>query len=349
MNYEMQVNPQNPALIDLRSDTVTQPTQAMRAAMASAKVGDDVYGDDPSVNMLEDRAAKLLGKEAGLFVASGTQSNLVAVLSHCQRGDEILVGDHYHIYRHEAGGVSALGGVMMGVLPCDERGSITPEQVIGEIKPDDPHCPVTRLLCLENTVNGNVQDMTALSGLINCAKAGGLSVHLDGARLMNAAVAGGVAAAKIIANIDSVSLCLSKGLGAPVGSVLVGSASFIKAARRNRKMVGGGMRQSGILAAAGLYALDNHIDRLADDHKAAQYLAERLAQIPTLTVRPETVETNMVFMSVPENSANQLRAYLAARGIVLGGGQSVIRLVTHLDVGEKKIDTLIAHLKEFYA
>jgi threonine aldolase len=266
MNYQDAALHNKPAFIDLRSDTVTKPTAAMRQAMATAEVGDDVYGDDPTVNELQDKVATLLGKQAGLFVASGTQSNLVALLSHCQRGDELLVGDCYHVHRYEAGGVSVLGGVMMEAIGTDHRGLMTPSQITKAVKPDDPHCPISRLLCLENTISGHVHDVEVIAGLAKAGKDSGLGVHLDGARLMNAAVKLGVPAKQIVDSVDSVSLCLSKGLGTPAGSVLVGAHDFIARARRMRKLVGGGMRQVGILAAAGIYALDHHIDRLADDH-----------------------------------------------------------------------------------
>ena len=337
-----------PITADFRSDTVTQPTPAMRAAMAAAAVGDDVYGDDPTVNALESRVAAMLGKEAGLFVASGTQSNLVAVLTHCQRGHEVLVGDKYHIYRHEAGGASVLGGVMIETVPTDDRGALDPDQVVNAVKPDDLHCPITHLLCLENTVNGYAHDRAYISRLATEGRTNGLLVHLDGARLMNAAVRLAVPPAELVAPVDSVSLCLSKGLGAPAGSVLVGSAPFIRRARRVRKMLGGGMRQAGILAAAGLFALDHNIDRLADDHDLAQHLLAKLSKISAVTVDPKSVETNMVFMQVPAGSANPLRQHLAASGILLGGGQTVVRLVTHLDVRSDAVDRLICALDDFY-
>jgi threonine aldolase len=337
-----------PMPADFRSDTVTRPTPAMRAAMAAAAVGDDVYGDDPTVNALESRVAAMLGKEAGLFVASGTQSNLVAVLTHCQRGHELLVGDKYHIYRHEAGGASVLGGVMIEAVPTDDRGALNPDRVVTAVKPDDLHCPITHLLCLENTVNGYVHDGAAINRLATAGRASGLVVHLDGARLMNAAVRLAVPPAALVSSVDSVSLCLSKGLGAPAGSVLVGPVSFIRQARRLRKMLGGGMRQAGILAAAGLFALDHHIDRLADDHDLARQLAAKLCKIPSITVDPKSVETNMVFMQVPAGSADPLRQHLAANGILLGGGQAVIRLVTHLDVGSDAVNRLICAMDDFY-
>ena len=349
MNYQDAALHNKPALIDLRSDTVTKPTAEMRQAMATAEVGDDVYGDDPTVNKLQDRVATLLGKQAGLFVASGTQSNLVALLSHCQRGDELLVGDCYHVHRYEAGGVSVLGGVMMEAIVTDHRGLMTPSQIIKAVKPDDPHFPISRLLCLENTISGHVHDVGVVAGLAKAGKDSGLGVHLDGARLMNAAVKLGVPAKQIVDPVDSVSLCLSKGLGTPAGSVLVGSHDFIARARRMRKLVGGGMRQVGILAAAGIYALDHHIERLAEDHANALRLADQLGRISQVKIKLDEIETNMVFMRLPEGSAGPLRKYLSERGIILGGGEPTIRLVTHLDIGVGAVDQLATEINNFFS
>jgi threonine aldolase len=349
MVYQSTIQRNKLAYIDMRSDTVTQPTRAMRDAMANAEVGDDVYGDDPTVNALQERAAQLLGKEAGLFVASGTQSNLVALLSHCQRGDELLVGDCFHIHRYEAGGVSVLGGVTMGALATDYRGVIRPSDITAAIKPDDLHCPISRLLCLENTVSGHVHDVSHITALAAAGRASGLLVHLDGARLMNAAIKLGMPACDIVKAVDSVSLCLSKGLGTPAGSVLVGSKAFIKRARRMRKLVGGGMRQVGILAAAGLYALDHHVERLAIDHANASRLADQLSCISRVTVNKNEVETNMVFMKLPNGSAEPLRKYLNGKGIILGGGETIIRLVTHLDVSVDAVDQLAIEINNFFA
>ena len=335
-----------PITADFRSDTVTQPTPAMRAAMAAAAVGDDVYGDDPTVNALESRVAAMLGKEAGLFVASGTQSNLVAVLTHCQRGHEVLVGDKYHIYRHEAGGASVLGGVMIETVPTDDRGALDPDQVVNAVKPDDLHCPITHLLCLENTVNGYAHDRAYINRLATMGRAKGLLVHLDGARLMNAAVRLAVPPAELVAPVDSVSLCLSKDLGRRRIGPCQGSTLY-PAGAAGSKILGGGM-QAGILAATGLFALDHHIDRLTDDHDMAQHLVAKLSKIPAVTVDPKSVETNMVFMQVPAGSANPLRQHLAASGILLGGGQTVVRLVTHLDVRSDAVDRLICALDDFY-
>ena len=348
MVYQGTIQREKLAHIDMRSDTVTLPTRAMRDAMANAEVGDDVYGDDPTVNALQERVALLLGKEAGLFVASGTQANLVALLSHCQRGDELLVGDCFHIHRYEAGGVSVLGGVMMGALATDHRGVMRPSDIAAAVKPDDLHCPISRLLCLENTVYGHVHDVEHINALVAAAKARELLVHLDGARLMNAAVKLGVPARIIVEAVDSVSLCLSKGLGAPAGSVLSGSRAFIDRARRMRKLVGGGMRQVGILAAAGLYALDHHIERLAVDHANALRLADQLNCIDKVEVKKDLVETNMVFMTLPDGSAEPLRKYLSERGILLGDGERTIRLVTHLDIDVDAVDQLAIEINNFF-
>jgi len=348
MMYAGVARSNKPVRIDMRSDTVTMPTADMRQAMATADVGDDVYGDDPTVNALQDKAAKLLGKEAGLFVASGTQSNLCAVLAHCQRGDELLVGDSYHIFRDEAGGAAVLGGVMMAPVKTAARGAIMPDDVAKTVKPDDAHCAVSRLLCLENTVAGHVQSVADIADLAAVGHAHGLAVHLDGARLMNAVVKLGVTAAETVASVDTVSLCLSKGLGTPAGSVLVGPADFIKKAHRIRKLVGGGMRQIGVLAAAGIYALDHHVARLADDHNNALRLAERLAMVPSIHVDRDAVETNMVFMGLPGGAADGLRRHLAERGILLGGGASQIRLVTHLDVTADDVDLLVEEISQFF-
>ena len=335
--------------IDVRSDTVTKPTQDMRQAMCNASVGDDVYYEDPTVNALQAKVAKLLGKEAGLFVASGTQSNLCATLAHCQRGEEILVGDTYHIYRDEAGGAAVLGGVMITPVPTNDMGTIVSGEITNAIKPDDPHCTISRLLCLENTVAGNVQSAETINELSALGQKNGLAVHLDGARLFNAVVKLGVSAAELVAGVDTVSLCLSKGLGAPAGSVLVGSAEFIRRAHRIRKLLGGGMRQAGVLAAAGIYALDFHVDRLKDDHEKAIQLAEGLSKVQAIRVNPNHVQTNMVFMGVPNGSADGLRHYLAERGILLGGGSEKIRLVTHLDLKSADVDLLIEEISHYFS
>jgi threonine aldolase len=333
-------------IIDLRSDTVTRPDEGMRRAMAEAEVGDDVYGEDATVTALEERVAAMLGKEAGLFLASGTQSNLTGILSHCQRGEEYIAGESYHVFAHEAGGASVLGGVVAHPLAVDGRGAITPDQVESRIKPDDPHCPITRLVSLENTFSGHVQPIADQEAIAAVARRHGLSVHLDGARLMNAAVALGQPPAAVGACADSISLCLSKGLGAPVGSVLSGTADFIARARRIRKMLGGGMRQAGVLAACGLYTLDNNIDRLAEDHANARRLAEGLAAYKSLDI--DAPETNMVFIAPVEKDLEALRAHLAASGIIISAQRPHTRLVTHLDITAEDIERTIEAFGEFY-
>ena len=335
--------------IDLRSDTVTQPTPEMRAAMANAKVGDDVYDEDPTINRLQELAAEKMGKPAGLFVASGTMGNLIAVLTHCQRGDEVIVGKKNHVFVHEAGGISALGGIHSNQLINQLDGSLLLEDVAAAIRPDDLHEPVTRLLCLENTHNGCggvYQTPTYMRQAAEFAHARGLSVHLDGARIFNAAVAQGVPANQLTEPVDSVTFCLSKGLCAPVGSVLCGSQPFIARARRLRKMLGGGMRQAGILAAAGIVALEHMVDRLGEDHARAKKLADGLRNVPGLKLDPEIPATNMVFLSLLphiHSTTDELIEKLKQQGVLIGAtGERQYRLVTHYwidDAGvEKTID-----------
>ena len=331
--------------IDLRSDTVTRPSPEMRDAMANADVGDDVYGEDPTIIALEAKAADLLGKEAGLFVTSGTQSNLTAVLTHCGRGEEYIIGNSYHIYVHEAGGAAVLGGISPFPLQVSDTGGITAEQVAAAIKADDAHYPVSRLVCVENTVSGRVQDPVELKAISDLAHSKGLSVHLDGARLMNAAVALGMKPSDLAAPMDSVSLCLSKGLGAPVGSVLCGTAGFIARARRNRKLLGGGMRQAGVLAACGLYALGHNIERLQEDHDNAKTLTDGLSSIDALKIESET---NMVFVEPKPEDHAAFCEHLAADGIVTGGQSPKMRLVTHLDLSSDDIDQVVQSAKSFY-
>lgn len=324
--------------LDFRSDTVTQPTDGMRRAMADAQVGDDVYGDDPTVAKLEAVLAERAGFEAGLFVTSGTQANLVALLTHCQRGDEYIVGDLAHIYRWEGGGASVLGGLVPAVMSLDAQGRMDLSRVERVIKPDDVHLPKTTLMCIENTFHGNALPLDYVEAL-KAVKAGDamqrarLKWHLDGARLFNAAVHQQKSLAYLTAPFDSVSLCLSKGLGAPMGSVLCGDTAFIQAARRWRKMLGGGLRQSGIVAAAGLYALSHHWERLAQDHEHAATLAEQLGQLDALTVEPSENRTNMLFLSHKGGQTEALYKHLAQQGVLVGyGGPDGIRMVTHLGV-----------------
>lgn len=332
--------------IDLRSDTVTRPDAAMRAAMAEAVVGDDVYGEDPTVNRLEAAVAELLGKPAAVFLSSGTQSNLAAVLAHCARGEEIVVGDAYHIYRDEAAGASVLGGVALFPIPTQVDGSLDPQDIADAVKPDDPHCTVTRLLAIENTVGGRPVPLATMQAMVQTARDAGLSVHLDGARLMNAATALELAPACLAETADSVSLCLSKGLGAPVGSVLAGEAAFIARARRHRKILGGAMRQAGVLAAAGLHALAHNRARLVDDHHRAEMLQAALAHLPATA--PVRRETNMVYFSPAPEAHGPLIAFLAERGIVVGGQKPAMRLVLHRDIDDTALDAAIAGFRAFY-
>lgn len=329
-------NPKTPTTpIDLRSDTVTRPTLGMRQAMMQAAVGDDVFGDDPSVNALEDRVAELAGKESALLFPSGTQSNLVALLTHCQRGDEYIVGQTYHTYKYEGGGGAVLGGIQPQPLPVQADGTLSLDDIAEAIKPDDFHFARTRLLALENTQWGRVMPEGFLSGAADLAHSEGLSVHLDGARVFNAVVASGQPLHHITRHMDTISLCCSKGLGAPMGSLLVGSAEFIQKARRWRKMVGGGMRQSGIIAAAIDYALTHHIERLADDHERAKQLAQGLAQQQGTDA--VIVDTNMVYLDVGTAArGDALQAAMQAKGLMVGGGR-MVRLVTHLGLDDDAI------------
>ncbi len=334
-------------IVDLRSDTVTQPTAAMRPAMLSAELGDDVFAGDPTVNALQQRIAALLGKEAALFVPSGTQSNLVAIMSHCGRGDEYIVGQMAHTYRWEGGGAAVLGSVQPQPLEHQPDGRLALKDIEAAIKPDDSHFARSRLLALENTLGGKVLTMAYLAEATALARGRGLATHLDGARLFNAAVAiGGDARAtarEMASHFDSVSVCFSKGLGAPVGSALVGPREFIRGAHRWRKMLGGGMRQAGVLAAAAIHALDHHIDRLADDHALAKRLAEGLADLPGLTVEPP--QTNIVFADLQGPRASGLMEHLKSRG-VLATGLYRLRFVTHLDVDAAGVDRAIAAVRE---
>ena len=332
--------------IDLRSDTVTQPTPTMRAAMARAEVGDDVYGEDPTVNALQQRLADELGFEAGLFVPSGTQSNLLALMAHCQRGDEYIVGMDAHTYKYEGGGAAVLGSIQPQPLPQDEDGTLPLDAVERAIKPLDPHFARTRLLCLENTWHGRPLPMDYLSQARALCDRSGLALHLDGARLFNAAVAQDVPVCEITRHFDSVSVCLSKGLGAPVGSVLLGTHALIEQARRWRKVTGGGMRQAGILAAAGLHALDHHVARLAEDHARAARLAGSLHGMPGIAVVGQ--HTNMVFIEVAAERLEALRAHMDAARVRLSIGYlPTVRLVLHLDVDDAGVQRTVDALRGF--
>ena len=335
-------------IIDLRSDTVTRPSVAMRKAMESAEVGDDVYGEDPTVNKLQEYAAGLIGMQAALFVPSGTMSNLIALLSHCQRGDEYIVGQQAHTYKYEGGGAAVLGSIQPQPLDFKADGSLCLEQVKAAIKPKDAHFANTRLLALENTQGGKVLPLDYQAGAARLCRANNLILHLDGARVCNAAVALGVPLAAICRHYDSVSLCLSKGLGAPVGSLLIGSYDFIQTAHRWRKVCGGGMRQAGVLAAAGYIALRDQLQRLADDHERAHKLAEGLSAIDELSIDLPSVQSNMVFIDCAPELQQPLKDFLQTRGVLIGGYGN-LRLVTHRDVAAEDIPVVVAAFKQFFA
>ncbi len=334
------------ASIDLRSDTVTRPGKAMRQAMAEATVGDDVYEEDPTVRALEARVAVMAGKEAGLFVPSGTQSNLLALMTHCNRGDEFIVGADYHTFVYENGGAAVVGGLVPNPLPTDENGALDPEDVRAAIKPTNDWFAQARLLALENTVSGQIQPPERIAALCAVARDYGLLIHLDGARIWNAMVGSNQSLESLVAPFDSISTCLSKGLGAPVGSVLCGSREFIRLARRNRKMLGGGMRQVGVLAAAGLYALDHNLPRINDDHVNAQRLAKGLQGIDRLRV--QAGDTNMVFIEPQPEDCEKLVTHLTRRGINVGAPAAKIRLVTHLDISAKDVEIVVEAVHEYY-
>mgnify|MGYP005838320863 CR=1 FL=1 len=331
--------------IDLRSDTVTLPTEAMRKAMYEAELGDDVYGEDPTVNRLQEMAAERMGKEAALLVASGTMGNLVSLLSHCNRGDEVILGDQAHIYWYEAGGISVLGGVHVRIVPNLPNGLMDPAAVEAAVRdPSNPHFPRSRAICLENTHNrcgGTVQTPAEMAQIKQVAERRGLVVHLDGARIFNAAVALGIEAKEIAAQTDSVTFCFSKGLSCPVGSIICGSEEFIWQARRNRKVVGGAMRQAGVIAAAGIVALEQMVDRLAEDHENARLLAHGLANVAGLAIDQALVQTNMVMIDVikPGVTAKDVSAALLTEGIKINAtGPQRLRAVTHYGIVRQDID-----------
>jgi threonine aldolase len=340
--------------VDLRSDTVTKPTPAMREAMYQAEVGDDVYGEDPTVNRLEKMAAERLGKEAALFVVSGTMGNLVALLTHCRRGDEVILGDRSHTFLFEQGGMAAVGGITPHPIPNQYDGTLQLEDIKGAIRPDNPHFPRTRLLCLENThnmCNGTPIPVEYMAQAAQLAHDHGLKVHLDGARVFNAAAALNVDVREVVKDVDSVMFCLSKGLCAPVGSMVCGSADFIAEARRARKVVGGGMRQAGIMAAAGIVALEHMIDRLTEDHARARQLKEGLTKIPGIDVAP--VKTNILYFQVADEvprSPLEIEAELAKCGVLLNNrGHGRFRAVTHFWINNKDIERVIQAMQEVVA
>ena len=337
--------------IDLRSDTVTKPSAEMRQAMADAEVGDDVYGEDPSINELQQKAADLLGKEAGLLMASGTMSNLVAALTHCKRGDEIIMGDQAHMFWNESAGASALAGAQLRLVPNDPQGRIDLDDLKNAIRPKgNVHMPPTTLICLENTHNrcsGGVLTPDDTKRVADIAHEAGAKVHLDGARLFNASVSLEVPPAALVQDVDDVSFCLSKALSCPVGSILCGSHDFIEGAHKWRKMVGGGMRQAGVLAAAGLVALDNMVERLADDHSNAKRLAEGLANIQGISVDPTSIQTNIVIFEISESAGNadDVINELANEGVLVTyPGQQSLRMVTHRHISASDIDEALSRV-----
>jgi threonine aldolase len=329
--------------MDLRSDTVTRPSPEMRAAMAAAEVGDDVYGDDPTVNRLQARVAERFGFEGALFFASGTQSNLAALMAHCGRGDEYLVGQEAHTYKYEQGGAAVLGSIQPQPLENEPDGGISIARIAAAIKPQDIHFARTRLLALENTIGGRVLPMAYLRQATEFARAQNLATHLDGARIFNAIVKLKIDEPAAVAGFDSVSVCLSKGLGAPAGSVLLGSRDFIAQARRWRKALGGGMRQAGVLAAAGLYALEHHVQPLAQDHANAEYLAKGLRALG-LSVEPP--QTNMLYVAIPASQVAALKTHLDGRGI-LATLSPRTRLVTHRDLPRDKVEVVLQAFRDF--
>ena len=341
--------------IELRSDTFTLPDEPMREAMAHAPLGDDVFGEDPTVNALQDRAAQLTGKEAALFVPSGSQANLISLLTHCQRGDEFIVGDSAHIFVYEAGSSAAVGGLHPHTLPNHPDGTLDLERIEAAIRPDDSHFPRTRLLCLENTHNrcwGSPIGLGYLDAVGALCEKRGLKLHLDGARIFNAAQAEGVKVRDLAAPADSLSFCLSKGLGAPVGSLICGCKEFIKRAHRLRKQLGGGMRQAGVLAAAGLYALDHRAERLAADHAMAKRLAEGIVAIEGLSTEPARVRTNIVYFDITRKglTAEELVRRCKQRGLFfLGEKGRRLRMVTHFGLSMADMDRALALLAEAVA
>lgn len=332
-------------MIDLRSDTVTRPTPGMLKAMMEAPVGDDVFGDDPTVNRLQDVVAERAGKDAGLFLPTGTQSNLAALMAHCQRGDEYIVGQNAHTYKYEGGGAAVLGSIQPQPLANAPDGTIPLELIAAAIKPDDPHFAITRLLALENTIGGRILPTSYVTEATAFARSKGLGTHLDGARIWNVMAASNASLAALCAPFDTVSMCFSKAMGAPVGSVLVGPKALIARAARWRKSLGGGMRQAGILAAACLYALENHLGRLRTDHENAARLAAALAHIPALNIIHQS--TNMVWLTVPAEKCKALEAFLKDRAILTAMGPT-LRLVTHGDLSAKDVDVAAQAFREFF-
>ena len=341
-------------MIDIRSDTVTKPTDAMRKAMAEAEVGDDVYGDDPTVNKLEKLSAEMLGKEAALFVPSGTFGNQLALFTWCPRGTEVILGEESHIIQHEAAGASIIAGVQTRPIP-DPDGCFTPEDLRKRLRKQDLHAPPTSLICVENAHSvGRVVSLALMDEVKNIAREWNLPVHLDGARIFNATIALGCDVKDIASRVDSVMLCLSKGLCAPVGSILAGKKSFIEEARLKRKILGGGMRQAGILAAAGILGLEGQVSRLAEDHERAKKIANELAKIPNILIKPEETEINLVFFTWPpaadEKVSARVMEIFKKHGIIINSpNKGLFRFVTHYWVGEKEVQAILAASSEAFA
>jgi threonine aldolase len=340
-------------IIDLRSDTVTKPSSEMRGVMAEAEVGDDVFGDDPNMNKLQEKVADMLGKEAALFVPSGTMANTVAILAHTQPGDEVIVERESHTFNYEVAGAAVMGGIQLNTIMGD-RGILEPDQIAREIREPNVHIPQTKLICLENTHNrggGTIYPLEKIQAIHHLAQKHSLKMHLDGARLFNACVATGIDPKEYAQNFDSLMFCFSKGLGAPIGSILAGSKTFIERAHRIRKMLGGGMRQVGILAAAALYALENNVERLAQDHDHAKMLANELAKTKGFMINPEHVETNILVFDVSESgfSVAEVLNKLKSKGILMVSfGHTLARAVTHLDVSREDIETTIRVIHEVF-
>ncbi len=334
-------------MTDFRSDTVTQPTDAMRQAMYRAEVGDDVYGDDKTVNRLQAMMAERFGMEAGLLTTSGTQANLVALMAHCARGDEFIAGQQSHTYRYEGGGAAVLGSIQPQPIEFSADGSIDLNAAKAAIKPKDPHFANTRLFCLENTQAGRALNMSYLNRAAQFARSENLAYHLDGARVYNAAVFHHTDVAEITQAFDSVTCCFSKGLGAPLGSIVCGDREMIAQAHHWRKLLGGGMRQAGVVAAAALYAIENHVERLVEDHENAKWIADQLTQVDELEVNYQTMQTNMVFVSGLGEDAEAMAAFLHDRGIVVTPG-ATMRIVTHLDVDRHAAVNLVNGIKAYF-
>ena len=351
MVYDLKsnINSEKNYLIDLRSDTVTKPSAGMRSAMADAEVGDDVYGDDPSINRLEKIVAERLGKESGIFMTSGTQSNLSAILTHCARGEEVIVGNQYHVFIDEAAGASVLGGVALAPIDIDTDKSLNSEKISAAVKPDDPHCPISKLLSMENTVSGKAIPLKKMQQAKETARKFGLSTHLDGARFFNATTELNCSAADLSDCADTVSVCLSKGLGSPAGSVLALPKELSNKARRWRKMLGGAMRQAGIIAAAGIFALENNIDRLKEDHQKIELLAKSLQKFCGDGKDDVKIvcNTNMLFLTPKNSQRNIMQQFMLNKGIIINEPSPSTRIVMHLDISDADLNYIIKSFEEF--